>query len=182
MALNDKQQRFVEEYLVDFNATQAAIRAGYSAKTAEQQGCRLLRNVQVAAAVDAGRAALSERAEITQDYVLAGLQEVAERCMEREPVMVREGQQLVHQRDEEGRFVYKFDAPGANRAFQLLGLHLGMFEANVKHKHEHEHNHQGEIKMTAEERRNMLADRLREHIAKHGAGTKELPPPTPTSH
>ena len=50
------------------------------------------------------------------------------------------------------------------------------------HKHKHEHNHQGEIKMTAEERRNMLADRLREHIAKHGSGTKELPPPTPTSH
>lgn len=47
MALTGKQQRFVEEYLVDLNATQAAIRAGYSEKTAYSQGQRLLKNVEV---------------------------------------------------------------------------------------------------------------------------------------
>lgn len=47
MALTDKQQRFVAEYLVDRNATQAAMRAGYSEKTAQQQGSRLLLNVMV---------------------------------------------------------------------------------------------------------------------------------------
>ena len=49
--MTPKQERFVQEYLVDMNATQAAIRAGYSAHTAEQQGSRLCRNVQVAAAI-----------------------------------------------------------------------------------------------------------------------------------
>lgn len=47
MALTDKQKRFCEEYLIDLNATQAAIRAGYSPKTAEQTASRLLRNVKV---------------------------------------------------------------------------------------------------------------------------------------
>jgi hypothetical protein len=54
--LTPKQARFVEEYLVDLNAKQAAIRAGYSPKTAEVQGCRLLRNVQVAAAIQRAQA------------------------------------------------------------------------------------------------------------------------------
>ena len=47
MALNDRQRKFVEEYLIDFNATQAAIRAGYSKRTAYSQGSRLLKNVEV---------------------------------------------------------------------------------------------------------------------------------------
>jgi phage terminase small subunit len=76
MALTAKQQTFVEEYLVDLNATQAAIRAGYSAKTAEQQGPRLLGNVEVQAAVQAAMAARSERTEITQDMVLRELAKI----------------------------------------------------------------------------------------------------------
>lgn len=47
MALTPKQQRFCDEYLIDLNATQAAIRAGYSPNTAEQTASRLLRNVKV---------------------------------------------------------------------------------------------------------------------------------------
>ena len=46
----NKQERFVEEFLIDLNATQAAIRAGYSEKTAKSQGQRLLTNVDIAAA------------------------------------------------------------------------------------------------------------------------------------
>ena len=71
--MTPKQQRFVEEYLVDLNATQAAVRAGYSEKTAEQQGCRLLRNTQVAAAVQQAQQARSERTETTADDVLREL-------------------------------------------------------------------------------------------------------------
>ena len=68
--LTDKQSRFVEEYLIDLNATQAAIRAGYSAKTAEWIGPQLLGKAHVAEAVRAGRASLSKRVEITQERVL----------------------------------------------------------------------------------------------------------------
>ena len=51
MRLKRKQHRFVTDYLVDLNASQAALRAGYSAKTAPQQGSRLLKNVDVQAAI-----------------------------------------------------------------------------------------------------------------------------------
>lgn len=78
MALTTKQQRFVEEYLIDLNATQAAIRAGYSAKTASSQGERLLRNVEVGAAIAAALAARSERTKINADWVLKRLTAEAE--------------------------------------------------------------------------------------------------------
>ena len=77
MSLTPKQARFVEEYLVDLNATQAAIRAGYSKKTAEQQGARLFRNVKVAAAIQEAQEARSERTGITQDEVIQGLKKEA---------------------------------------------------------------------------------------------------------
>lgn len=73
MKVTDKQQRFVDEYLVDLNATQAAIRAGYSERTAVAQASRLLRNVNVAAAIAERQAKLSDKAEITQDRVVAEL-------------------------------------------------------------------------------------------------------------
>lgn len=76
MPLTDKQQRFVEEYLVDLNATQAAIRAGYSAKTAGQQGERLLKNVEVQSAVSAAQQARSKRTNITADRVLQELAKI----------------------------------------------------------------------------------------------------------
>jgi phage terminase small subunit len=71
--LTPRQQRFVEEYLVDLNATQAAIRAGYSRKTAQEQSSRLLLNVMVAAAVATAQAKRSERTAVTADLVLAEL-------------------------------------------------------------------------------------------------------------
>ena len=71
MSLTPKQERFVEEYLVDLNATQAAIRAGYSPRTADRQGPRLLGNAGVQAAIAAGRDRLSHTTGITQERVLA---------------------------------------------------------------------------------------------------------------
>ena len=76
MALSDKQAAFVKEYLVDLNATQAAIRAGYSQKTAQAQGSRLLSNVMVAAAIQERMDERSERTEITADRVLEELAKV----------------------------------------------------------------------------------------------------------
>ena len=67
---------FVKEYLVDLNATQAAIRAGYSKKTAGQQGEQLLKNLEIAAAVQAGMAKRAAKVEINADYVLARLAEI----------------------------------------------------------------------------------------------------------
>lgn len=70
MGLTDKRKAFVEEYLKDLNATQAAIRAGYSAKTAEQIGFQLLHNTSVKESIAERMKAREKRTEITQDRVL----------------------------------------------------------------------------------------------------------------
>lgn len=77
MSLNENQRRFVAEYPVDLNATQAAIRAGYSERTAKQQGARLLTNADVKAAIDAVLADREKRTGITQDRVLVEVGRVA---------------------------------------------------------------------------------------------------------
>lgn len=79
MPLTDKQQRFVSEYLVDLNATQAAIRAGYSAKTANREGSRLLSKVDVADAIAAKAAEKAAALDLSAERVLRGLFEEATR-------------------------------------------------------------------------------------------------------
>ncbi len=71
--MTPKQQRFVDEYMIDLNATAAAKRAGYSEDTAAEQASRLLKNVKVSAAVAERRAKMSERLEITAERVLREL-------------------------------------------------------------------------------------------------------------
>ncbi|CAM4092761.1 Terminase small subunit [Bordetella tumbae] len=71
--MTPKKWRFAEEYLKDLNATQAAIRAGYSKRTAHSQAERLLRDVEVQAAIQSAMAERSERTRITQDNVLQEL-------------------------------------------------------------------------------------------------------------
>lgn len=70
MALNQRQQKFVEEYLICANATQAATSAGYSEKTAYSIGGRLLKNVEILQAIDNARTERNKRVELTQDMVL----------------------------------------------------------------------------------------------------------------
>ncbi len=76
LPVNARQQRFVDEYVADPNATQAAIRAGYSPRTARQQGHRMLTNVDIAEAVEEERAALAERAGVSRDRVVEELKRV----------------------------------------------------------------------------------------------------------
>lgn len=75
--LTDKQQLFVEEYLIDLNATQAAIRAGYSAKNADKIGSELLGKTRVAEAVACAIAERSRRTGISQDRVLQELAKIS---------------------------------------------------------------------------------------------------------
>lgn len=71
--LNAKQRRFVAEYQIDHNATQAAVRSGYSAKTAGQIGGRLLKHVEVASAIEAAEAERMARLQLSADEVLREL-------------------------------------------------------------------------------------------------------------
>lgn len=76
-ALTDKQKRFSEEYLIDLNGTQAAIRAGYSPKTADVQASRLLTNANVQSYISTLQRRRSQRTRITADRVLKELASVA---------------------------------------------------------------------------------------------------------
>ncbi|MCL1872974.1 MAG: terminase small subunit [Clostridiales bacterium] len=75
--LTDKQKRFVLEYLVDLNATQAAIRAGYSAKTANRMGSENLSKPDIQVALQVRQAKLQSKLEITQERVLMELAAIA---------------------------------------------------------------------------------------------------------
>ena len=75
--LTPKQMRFVDEWLIDFNGKQAAIRAGYSAKTAEATAARLLRNVKVQAEISRRQKDLQKRTEVSQDRVVKELARIA---------------------------------------------------------------------------------------------------------
>tara|TARA_R110000868_G_scaffold145660_2_gene365993 strand:- start:4199 stop:4672 length:474 start_codon:yes stop_codon:yes gene_type:complete len=120
--LTHKQKRFVEQYLVDFNATKAAIRAGYSEKSAAKIGDNLKHEAGVIAAIKAGRAKQTKRSELDHDYVLDRLKTIAERCMQGEPVFDKKGVPT-------GEWVF-LPAP-ATKALELLGKHVGMWSSGV---------------------------------------------------
>lgn len=118
-----KRDRFVVEYQKDRNATQAAIRAGYSPRTAGSQASRLLRDVNIAAQVVEKQEAIQQQAIVDATYVLTSLKNIAERCQQAEPVLDRDGEPTGE---------YRFDAAGANRAVELLGKTMGLFTDKLK--------------------------------------------------
>lgn len=131
--LTAKQQRFVDEYLKDLNATQAALRAGYSEKTAYSVGHENLKKPEIQKAIQEAQNKRSERTEITQDFVINTIVETINRCRQAEPVMVK-GEQVVEVDVETGelRPVWKFDATNVLKGAELLGKHLGMFKDKVE--------------------------------------------------
>lgn len=155
--LTAKQQRFVEEYLIDLNATQAAIRAGYSEATAAEQGSRLLTNVKVSKAIAEDRKRLSERTEITQDRVLAELAKIGFANMDDYITVGSDGDPFVDLsaldrdkaaaisevtvedftdgRGDDARDVrrVKFKLLDKRAALVDIGRHLGMFPSKFEH-------------------------------------------------
>ena len=120
--LTPKQQRFVEEYLIDLNATQAAIRAGYSRRTARQIGQENLSKPVVAAAVAEAKRERSDSTKIDAEYVLKRLHQIVERCLQEvKPALHSKTRQPM--KDEDGNALYTFNAAGANQALALLGKH-----------------------------------------------------------
>lgn len=128
--LNEKQKLFCEEYLIDLNATQAAIRAGYSKKTARSIANENLTKPDIQDYIQKLQAGIAQRNKITQDEVLADLIEIKGRCMQARPVTFM-GHQVT---DSEGNNLWKFDAKGATKAIELIGKHIGFFLEDNKQK------------------------------------------------
>ena len=140
MKLTDKQQRFVEEYLVDLNATQAAIRAGYSKKTAKDIGSQNLAKLYIRNAIDKQRRKLSEKAEISVVWVMQELRRVYERCMQCIPAQDKNGEailvhvpkDLIADYGDTVTVMAPFHPSAANKALELIGRHLGAFPTKVE--------------------------------------------------
>ena len=121
MALTDKQRRFVSEYLIDLNATQAAIRAGYSKKTAYSVGHENLSKPEIAAAIAKAQTKVMAKAEIDAEWVLRNAVAMHDHCIA-EPVF-KDGAPLL---DKDGKPVVRYNVAGAARALDLIGKHVGV--------------------------------------------------------
>jgi len=149
MALTAKQQRFIEEYLVDLNATQAAIRAGYSEKSAYSVGQETLRKPEIAQAIAEAQAERSERTQITQDMVVRELAKIGFSDMRKFSrwgpggVRLLDSSELdddsaacvaeVSQTITEAGGSIKFKLHDKKGALELLGRHLAMFTDKIQH-------------------------------------------------
>ena len=148
MALTKKQKLFVEEYLIDLNATQAAIRAGYSPDTAKEIGSQNLTKLNIRNAIDKALAERSRRTGINQDRVLMELAKIAllnpANVVDFNEATILEGAspedlaavasvkvKRFPTKDGEGieREIKFYDK---NKALDAIGRHLGMFKDKVE--------------------------------------------------
>lgn len=165
--LTPKQVLFVAEYQIDTNATKAAVRAGYSPKTAKSQGQRLLTNVDVKAAIDKKLEKREQRLDITADRVLQELAKSGFANMLDYMTLTKDGEafvdfskltrdqaaaiqeitveEYVEGKGDDSRNVKrtKFKLMDKNGSLQMLGRHFKMFTDKVEHS--------GEIKTASDE-------------------------------
>ena len=127
--LTPKQAMFVKEYLIDLNATQAAIRAGYSEKTARVIGIENLSKPVIENAIQEAMDKRSEKTEITADYVLETIRDTVERCRQSYPVLDRQGKPIMVE-TETGEFkpAYTFDPASVLKGCDLLGKNLMLWK------------------------------------------------------
>lgn len=151
--LTARQERFVAEYLIDLNATQAATRAGYSARTANEQGARLLANVSVRSAIEAAKEKRQEKSGITAARVV---QEIARLAFfdprklltsDGEPVPIQDldddtaaaiaGLETATEKGRDGdgaTHIRKYKIADKNSALEKLAKHLGIYELDNHQK------------------------------------------------
>ena len=131
--LTAKQVRFVDEYLVDLNATQAAIRAGYSRNSARQMGAENLTKPVIAAAVAEAKRERSVATKIDAEWVLRQAVELHRRCMQ-EIRPVRNPKTGKQQYDDDGNALFAFNAAASIRSLELVGKHvdIGAFTDRIE--------------------------------------------------
>jgi hypothetical protein len=156
--LTPKQTRFAEEYLVDLNATQAAIRAGFSKATARQKGHQLLKHPAIWAEIAARRAEIARTTEVTQEAVLTKLEEAFQAAM----------------KDKQ--------YSAAVRAAELQGKHIGIFIDRTQLEHAGRMSDEmlaASIAGDDAELQRRLVAKLGGTAADAGAGDQQPDPPKP---
>ena len=179
--LTEKQKRFVQEYLVDLNATAAAKRAGYSEKSASRIAVELLNKTQVSAEIQKQQAKRQKRVEITQEKVLEELAAIAFANGADFATVNQNGIVRITPTSElpdEKRKAIASIKEGANgteiktydkvRALELLGKHLGVFDSNNGAAAEQENNIFEVIDQSTREELDTSAISEIEHPAKPG--------------
>jgi phage terminase small subunit len=131
MALSAKQERFVQEYLVDLNASAAILRAGYQSKNPDVDGYKLLVSPSIAILVEKAMEERSKRTGITAEYVLNGIRDIADRQG------IKENDTL--------------------KAFELLGKHLKLFTEKIEQSGETTVNNKVDLShLTTDEIRELI--------------------------
>jgi phage terminase small subunit len=126
--LNERQKRFVLEYLKDFNGSAAYQRAGYSAKgtVADVGASKLLRQAKVRKALARAREELLQHLVVDKQYIMDHLRRNLERAMQEVEVVDKKGNPTG---------VFQYEGAVANKVLELMGKELGMFKGNVEVNH-----------------------------------------------
>lgn len=129
--LTDKEELLCHEYLLDLNQTRAYMRVypDVSYDSARTKSAQTFANGNIRARIRELMDARSKDTLVDAKYVVDGLNEVYQRCMEAHPVMIWNhiDKQMEQKTDGEGNGVWEFDSQGANKALELLGKHVAMF-------------------------------------------------------
>lgn len=133
--LTDKQQIFIKEYLIDLNATQAAIRAGYSKDTAKEMGYENLTKPHIADAIAVAMAERAERLDTSADGVIKDLALLRDMCMGRLPVtrtimLKGSDEEIAAPVEIQGKV---FEPAAAKGALELIGKHHKLFTDKIEH-------------------------------------------------
>lgn len=161
--LTEKQKRFADEYLIDLNATQAAIRAGYSTKVAKEIGYENLTKPHIREHVDERMKDREKRTEITQDRVLEELAHIAFDDISnylryytdeqgRVQIEVKDSEEVDTRNISEISYSkkdgFKFKLYGKDSALVNVGKHLGMFKERIEHTGEMTQNVNASVDLT----------------------------------
>ena len=125
-SLSPRQRAFVEEYMVDHNASAAALRAGYAKRNAKQSGFQLKNMPRVAAAILEAEFDRRKRLGVDADWIVARLVELVEKSMVGSPRTDRNGAVIRVLVGDEEVMLMDWSPSGANKALELLAKHLGM--------------------------------------------------------
>lgn len=127
-SMNERQKLFVKHYLIEPNATKAAIAAGYSERTARKIGSRLLTNVDVKAELEQKSTKRAQKLDISAEYVLETVHETVERCRQVRPVLDKQGNPVfIETPSGEVAAAFVFNSRDVLKGCELLGKHLRIF-------------------------------------------------------